>query len=287
MSDFVGWETYLQAPKAMQPKHFLYDLNLRHGTNLEILDHDKSFLNETIRFKFSGERHKVEALREEYKQIVLEVIEKQHKNKFYTERCKVDEITVTYGVSNLNIDIISSKSEKIHRMALDIKNHFGIDYTLTQKDNGFLRGKTVSIEVNGSHEDRQLFVNTMIDYIDCKKPAIVQSAKDSQLKENATNNFVACYVLSANIEYAPKNVTIDVYTRDDKQNTAVVALAESIKNQFGIDYKLMPTLDGVKIEVNDHNEKVQLFADTMNQYMDWKVEPTIINDARVTKSRKP
>lgn len=74
MSNWVKWETYVEAPKKLNFKSFLYDLNIKYGTELEILDHDKGLFRETIRFKFRGERPQVTNLREEYMQVVLDTL---------------------------------------------------------------------------------------------------------------------------------------------------------------------------------------------------------------------
>lgn len=196
MSDWVRWETYVEAPKKLGFKSFLYDLNIKYGTHLEILNHDKGFFNETILFKFTGERSKVGSLREEYMQVVLERLEKQVNKKFNP-----------------------------------VENH-------------------------------------------------------EQQKEDSNFLGQRCKVLGAEITYSPNNVKIDIWTNSDKQNDDIYNLAKNIKTHLGVEYKIALNSEGVTIDVNGNDEQIKNFADTVNHYLDWKIEPIIINEPRVASKNK-
>jgi hypothetical protein len=210
MSDWVRWETYVEAPKKLGFKSFLYDLNMKYGTELAILDHDKGFFRETIRFKFTGDRSKVAALREEYIQIVLETLEKYNQSTVNAE-------TVTQKVNN--------------------------KYSSMEKDE--------------------------------------EKTKDS-------NNFVGeyCRALSAEVTYSNNHVEIDIWTRHTGQDDQVHALAESIKKHFGIDYKIIINEGGLVINVSGNEPEIKLFADTLINHIDWKIEPIINNEPSVAKRNK-
>lgn len=210
MSDWIKWETFVEAPKAMGFKPFLYELNAKYGATLSILDHDKGLLRETIRFKFSGERSVVTALREEYIKVVTEALH-NHPNgqsghaganpvssprhdasssrdnanenaepqesgaHFLGNLCQVMGGQIQYAPNQVSIEAWTrheGQRDALYALANRIKTHFNIDYAIS------CDSESVTIKVNGGDEKLQRFANAFCDRLDWKiEPEIINEPR--------------------------------------------------------------------------------------------------------------
>jgi hypothetical protein len=140
-------ESYIEAPKGLRVKNFLWDLSSAYSCPVVILDHDTGWFKETVRFRFTGEESGLLAVQKELKK----AIEKYQKESFTSDTYKVKNAQVYQyeGGSMLTMIVSASKFSGMKHLPELLADHLDLPISINEDKKGFLKGKLITATTQG------------------------------------------------------------------------------------------------------------------------------------------
>lgn len=152
-------KSYIEGPKFAGLMNILRKTEFSTGTELTITAHEKGWIRETIYFSFRGEESKLENVR----RIIVTVIEDYKISGFTSNNYKVKSVEVTkeHDGQYLYVNLKASKLSGVKALPERIAEELEIPIHIEEKDNGFLKGKTISIRTCGDERKLEIFKQLM------------------------------------------------------------------------------------------------------------------------------
>jgi hypothetical protein len=177
MSNDYTWRQEIEVGGFAGVKPFLANLAEDHNCSLKVLKDDPTFWKDRLIVEFRGTLENLTTLKDEF---ILSMIKYNLPSTVKTETYKIKAIEEKE--SNYSREIIfevnSSKSTKIKELAEAVAEELWMVSKVSEKNNGFLKGKTVQVAALGDRDKlekfRKIFLNVISDSIEKqnKKPKL-------------------------------------------------------------------------------------------------------------------
>lgn len=161
-------ESYIEAPKGLRVKNFLWDLSSAYNCPVVILDHETGWFKETIRFRFNGEEKGLLGIQKELKHAV----EKYQKESFTSDTYKVKNAQVYEyeGGSMLTMIVSASKLSGMKHLPESLADHLDLPVNVVEDKKGFLKGKLITTTTRGKPEQLEVFKSLMLKNLQFDNP---------------------------------------------------------------------------------------------------------------------
>lgn len=146
MPQLATLKNYIEGPKWANVTHFLYDLSIKFHCDLEILNHEKGLISETVYFQFSGYDNNLRLIN----RAIIETVEKYNETPYYgkTYKAKKGNIEIDNLLNIAHINISVNKLSHVKDLIEDLAEHMDVRTSkIKENNNGFLKGKSVKTAV--------------------------------------------------------------------------------------------------------------------------------------------
>jgi len=166
MSNYYTWTQEIECGGFAGLKPFLVRLSEDHDCRIKILSDRPTFWRDKLTVEFKGTKENLSELQNE---LILSMtmfnLPSYVKNAKY--KIKAIEEKESYNSREMIFELNASKSSKIKELAEAVADEVFVAHDVSEKNNGFLKGKTVQISALGDRDKlekfKAIFLNIIID----------------------------------------------------------------------------------------------------------------------------
>jgi hypothetical protein len=177
MNNDYTWTTHIEVGGFAGVKPFLVDLAESNNCQLRILKDDPTFWKDRLIVEFRGSTENLSDLQDEF---ILSMTKFNLPSYITNANYKIKKIEEKDSDYNREIvfEVNSSKRSEIKELVEAVADELLVAHKVSEKNNGFLKGKTVHISVLGDRDKLEKFKTIFLSVI-----------ADSEAKKNKKNKF--------------------------------------------------------------------------------------------------
>lgn len=168
MNNILTWKTEIECGGFAGLKPFLANLAETNNCRVKILEDKSTFWRDKFTVEFKGTKESLTNLNNEFTlSMTMFNLPTDIKNSNYNVT-DIQEKESNYS-REMILEVKSSKRSKVQELAEAVADELFIAHEISEENNGFLKGKTVKVNVLGDSDKLEKFKAIFINVIESSK----------------------------------------------------------------------------------------------------------------------
>lgn len=158
-------KSYIEAPKFAEVTNMLRQVEFHTNTELTITAHEKGWIKEVVYFMFRGEDAQLKNVKSMLENSMLNY----KTSGFTSDNYKIKSLDISHNDEHrLSMTLQTSKFSSVKELPKKVADAMDLPVKIEENNNGFLKGKTISIKTFGTNKEMQVFKRLMESHLTIK-----------------------------------------------------------------------------------------------------------------------